>query len=162
MYEKVLYEFNECCWWTVIDHQHQPQPQHQHQRLLQKLRRSFWLSLMWVRMSGVFVAWPIGHTLISVSEGGLMKMSPPVSPSSPGGRFAHESKFCGRSRKAAAHCLFEHGGGSDIFVLLEEDRWFCVWLSPGTCSLMSVQAAVMASGCSRDQGYRQQVVAATG
>lgn len=68
--------------------------------------------------------------------------------------------------KAVAHCLCEHGrpkaGGSYIFVLLEEDRWFCVWLSPRKCSLMSVQAAVMARGYGRDEGYRQQVPAAIG
>lgn len=98
--------------------------------------------------------------------GNWWKCLVPVFPSNPGGELAQWSRFCECFKKEVAHCLCklerQRGGGSYFFALLEEDRWFCVWPSPRKCSLMSVQAAVMASGYSRNEGYRQQVLAAIG
>lgn len=127
------------------------------------------LSLIWICIMGAY-AWIIGHILVYVLyprlKWGIDEYVSPCLPFYPGGGFVQQSRFCAQSKKAVAHCLCEHGrprgGGSYNFVLLEEDRWFCVWPSPRKCILMSVQAAVMASGYSRDEGYRQQVLAAIG
>lgn len=53
-------------------------------------------------------------------------------------------------------------GKATFFVLLEEDRWYCVSLSPGNAALMLAQAALMAWGYRRDAHSRQQVLAAMG
>lgn len=69
-------------------------------------------------------------------------------------------------KEAGAHCLCgdggQRGGESYFFVLLKEDRWYSVSLSPRKCSLMWAKAAFMASGYRRDGDSRQQVLAAMG
>lgn len=91
---------------------------------------------------------------------------PPLPPSGPGGGFAHQpdpnARCKGGSSSLSLRRWKAERRGKLLFVLLEEDRWYCVSLSPRKCSLMLAKAAFMAWGYKRDGDSRQQVLAAMG